>query len=753
MLYTNIDVPEEIREFLCLVEQDHSIDELKRKAGEFSFVPQSAVSAFELYQERFDTSIDEILYKGLFFVFCCLFIRLKSGDVCLKVTKEDLSPIFTQDLVSELDFSDDTALYNQYQKTVDELLFKICTKLENSLFKSDNFLASTSTDALTPLVVYKAEGITRVYLRSFFGYENYIKNFFLERSFDSSFLSADDIEYFRSALDSLFADESIKDGELNYQKIAAATAMASNFSVICGGPGTGKTTTVVKLLFLLLAKDKEPKRIRLCAPTGKAAAKMMESILEQLNSSADDKYSFRAKAQKFCDDRNLDFSEIIKGIPHESTTVHKTLGYYPHSAVPKYNQDNYLPCDILVVDEISMIPLYMFCNLLKAVDSKTKVIMLGDKDQLNSVEPGRVLGDICSVLDGDAPLSDSRAEIISKLTGYSKESLKMKVEGMGSALSDTVSLLVKSRRFSKDSVLGKVAKAVNTAKTQKDASDLMTSGSIRDIGDDVKNCFDKCEVGFFDVTGMSKQKLSKASDEIAEEIASIYCGKNGYFEYLKQSEYVITEDNSEELFKKLNTSRVICSNLEGALGVHELNKKIERKVRHNLKSFFEKNRDKNSYISSDMEFFPGRVILITKNNRLLGVDNGDVGVCCISDKNLRPVVVFPSKNGNRHDLIKISPERLSDYESGFAMTIHKSQGSEYDNVIMMLSDRDNPILTKELIYTGLTRAKERHLKVNGEDLKSGGKVLIIGNKEIFKKAIIRKVQRASGLSLMLNDSK
>lgn len=554
----------------------------------------------------------------------------------------------------------------------------------------------------------------------------------------------------------LFGDSNDK---VNWQKVAAASSALSDFSVICGGPGTGKTTTVLKLLMLLLAKDpNSPKQIMLCAPTGKAATRMVESIEDQLRVDS----SFMKTFNKLCSEFHCDEDKLLAMIPRTATTVHKVIGIIPHQERPNYNEDNPLPCNILIVDEVSMISLSLFSKLIKSVSKDTKLILLGDKDQLVSVEPGKVFSDLCSVLNYENSISNGKLEKLSSILGYSKDAL-LQANGSGHNISENVSMLVESHRFKSTSLLGKLAKAVNEV-DKDNAKDIDNwfekDGFISEItdGESLFSTDEKTEVSSVFIKDKSRSGLKSLSSLITKKSLEFFCNEGEYLSKLKSNEFVVKNDkDAKVIFDLLNHYRILCANRNGPLGTVEINKKVNTDVQALLRGA------KSLNLRYDPEdFYPGKVILITKNDSFLNVDNGDVGFVAFDSDEAkeenRLKVFFPPKDKSASDdenfkeVRRISPERLSDYESGFAMTIHKSQGSEYSYVCMVLCATYNPVLTKELIYTGLTRAKSKDkFDKDNKTITVGGKVSIITDKELFKECVVKRVHRESGLSVMLRE--
>ena len=716
--------------------QADKLDTLLRESTDLSFVSPLAIGMSNFCKRQFPKEFSLEFY----ILFLLMSLKLDNGDICIRLKKDSLL-----ELVKEKILLGDSNLETLWEAQFESLLEECLTFLLNKDVKKSQLINCQACND-SPLVAFdfdnKAEA--RVYLRRFYQYEENVSAFIKERVSSAAEIDNDTIEKYKAQIAMLFKDEINSDG----QKKAVALATLSPFTVICGGPGTGKTTTVLKLLLLLLANSgmSDP-RILLAAPTGKAAGRMIESI-----QSGKGNESLKAKALPLFKSEDL-YNQKIKLIPDTASTVHSLIGIYPHQEVPKYNPDHHLPCDILVVDEISMISLSLFSKLLDAIGPNTKVIMLGDKDQLSSVEPGSVLSDICC--DLNTPIKDNLSKILESMTGFSKEQF-LEQFGQSYTVGKYVSLLTFTHRFSDDSKLGNLAKLVNQAHAGQDLNreifesdllyenkEVLTNHNLINprVGSD--------EIIFNPVEQGDKKAISKLSDLIAKTMVDYYNprdkAKTGFIKLLVDKKFVISNEDfaskANNPFKLLDEFRILCSNKDGDLGVNALNEAVSKKLKAIYKQKFDKNSTEYKLLADDV-FFPGQVVLVTKNDRNLNLDNGEIGFVAYSSvedkENSKARIFFPPKDGNK--VREISPERLSNYTQGFAMTIHKSQGSEYQNICMVLSDKLNPVLTKELVYTGLTRAKPRD---------TNDKVIIVSNKEVFLQAIVKKVERESGLALML----
>ncbi len=415
------------------------------------------------------------------------------------------------------------------------------------------------------------------------------------------------------------------DTESDGQTIAAMFALKKSFCVISGGPGTGKTTTVAKILALLAQSRKL--RIALSAPTGKAAARLQESITRE-------KKHF--------------LPEIQDIIPKTASTLHRLLGTIPGSPYFRYNARRLLPYDVIVIDEASMVDLALMSKLVQAISPKARLILLGDKDQLASVEAGAVLGDICA------------------------SSINCVVQ------------LEKSYRFGEHSGIGAASRAVNADDTGGQSLLLLKSNKYADAG------------------WVELPAPNALSAALKDRII------HGFQPYLTSLQNPV---QALALFEKF---RILCALREGAYGVFAINQTVEKIL------------GKERLISGDKRWYAGRPVMITGNDYTLGLFNGDVGIALYEKGGLR--VFFQAPDGG---IRSFHPLRLPEHETAYSMTVHKSQGSEFERVLLLLPDKDAVILTKELIYTAITRAKES--------------VEIWGKEDIFRAAVSRRIRRSSGL--------
>lgn len=420
------------------------------------------------------------------------------------------------------------------------------------------------------------------------------------------------------------------------QQLAARRAVEQGFCIISGGPGTGKTSTVVRILALLL--EQNPKlRIAVAAPTGKAAARLQEVMTQY-------------KQTLNCDDA------IKQAIPQHSHTIHRLLGAYDNSHF-KFNADNPLPYDVIVVDEASMIDLALMTKLAKALTPSARWILLGDKDQLASVEAGTVLGDICDAL------------------------------GAYTGMQQNVVLLKNSYRFHEESGIGQLAAVVNA-------------------GD-----------GHRAIQLIQQQKYS---DILWHELDSLEMQQKQLVQHIMQQlEPYFSSTQPEQILRHFGQFRVLCAMRQGFYGVERINRLIEQEL------------SARKRINLGYRWYHRCPIMITRNDYTLKLFNGDIGII-LWNKNKELMTYFADSDGH---IRTIAPQRLPAHETVYAMTIHKSQGSEFNNVLMLLPNQLVGLLTRELIYTGLTRAKQR--------------IAIWANSTVLAQAIQHKISRHSGLKKRL----
>ena len=398
---------------------------------------------------------------------------------------------------------------------------------------------------------------SRLYLYRYWDYETKLANILKARPGED--WEKVDEGALKDGLARLFPEDGQE--ETDWQKVAAFTSVMKRFCVISGGPGTGKTFTVAKILALLLEQPGAEKiRIGLAAPTGKAAARLQEAI----------------KNSK----EKLNCREEIKGlIPEEASTIHRLLGSVPDSPYFRHNRGNPLSAEVVVIDEASMVDLALLSKLAQAVPSTARLILLGDKDQLASVEAGAVLGDICDTGKVHG-YSQKFCDALKKIAG---EDVACPVEGEdGRGIRDSIIQLRRSYRFGAVSGIGEVSRAVNEGDGVR-AINLMKSGSYGDI--------------HWKELPRPEALPAVLKDRIIE----------GFSAYLK-------ETNPAKAFDLFNRFRILCALREGPHGVHYMNLLVEQILKD------------EGLIKRDGRWYPGRPVMIIRNDYNLRLSNGDVGI-------------------------------------------------------------------------------------------------------------------------------
>nr|WP_156826725.1 exodeoxyribonuclease V subunit alpha [Kushneria aurantia] len=567
----------------------------------------------------------------------------------------------------------------------------------------------------TPLVLAGSRERPRLYLRRYWQYEQDIHTRIVER-LDNDALPAEaraatDATRLRPVLDALFPQPEVADHDdagppLDWQKAACALAVRARFAVITGGPGTGKTTTVVRLLALLQARalsanppaqaDGEPEgpralRIRLAAPTGKAAARLNESIAGQVATLA-------------LDGLADDAERLREAIPTEVSTLHRLLGSRPDTRRFRHHRHNPLPLDVLVVDEASMVDVGMMAALLDALPPQARLVLLGDKDQLASVEAGAVLGDLCARAEG-GHYTPATAEWLVQATGQALPPATLDAEG--EPLDQAIAMLRVSHRFTADSGIGQLAAAINA-----DFEAAAKRHTIRDVLNHGYADLSHLKLANDDERGLARLAVT-GSPEHFPAAGRTTTAPMGYRHFLSvMAEQRPADSAPQEAFdhwaRQVLTAhgdfQLLCALRRGPWGVEGLNERVRQALEGEKLIDSQQGRQR---------WYAGRPVLVTKNDYGLGLMNGDIGItlevphpdAANSDDGRRLLrVAFPANDGT--DRIKwVLPSRLQSVETVLAMTVHKSQGSEFTHAALVLPDAPNPILTRELIYTGITRAR------------------------------------------------
>ncbi|EUC95874.1 exodeoxyribonuclease V subunit alpha [Providencia alcalifaciens] len=515
-----------------------------------------------------------------------------------------------------------------------------------------------------------------LYFQRMWQYEQCVAHFFSQTG------STDcDVVKTQSILSQLFPVSE----DIDWQKIAAAVAVTSRVSVISGGPGTGKTTTVAKILALLIKLGHLPHRLRieLAAPTGKAAARLTESLGHAL--------------------KQLPLNDEERALlPTQAKTLHRLLGAQPESQQFRYHRDNPLALDILIVDEASMVDLPMMSKLIEALPNSAKLIFLGDKDQLASVEAGAVLGDICRF--ADKGYSYERAAQLELLTGCPLSDF---TSNEGPVIRDSLCLLRKSYRFSAESGIGQLAYAVNAGNVKR-VDEILTQ-NFADIHNYISN----------NNPNSPSEHEAQSELESGESYAQMLLDAVGFYQnYLLA---VKVGEKPADILYKFNQYRLLAALREGAYGVSGLNDKLEKLLHRQGLITKPYNLQHKHYV--------GRPIMISRNDSALGLFNGDIGIILFDEeRQLRAYFQFPDGT-----IRGIQPNRLPAHETAYVMTVHKSQGSEFAHTALVLPYVYSPVITRELVYTAMTRAKNE--------------LSLYGSKKVLRRAIETPTKRRSGLAL------
>jgi exodeoxyribonuclease V alpha subunit len=519
----------------------------------------------------------------------------------------------------------------------------------------ENKLVTKNAEEKQPFVLHQ----NRLYLQRYFNYESKILDRivgFVESEKASEPLRINELKQNKDFIATLFTNNT---GTVNWQLAAAISSYLNNFSIITGGPGTGKTTTVAKILAILFHLNPNLK-VGLAAPTGKASARMAESLK---NAQLDVSESIKSK-----------FQEI------QPATLHRLLGYIPDSPYFKHNADNPLNFDVIIVDESSMIDAALFSKLLDAVDPQTRLILLGDKNQLASVEAGSLFGDLCMAQNELNIFNAERLSLINSFIDEPSSQINKETRSSEHPLFQHIIELQYSHRFNSKKGIGKFSSAI------------------------ISN--DKAKINEFIAQNADEQVLIDSNFEqtVFENFVAAY------------KEY-IAETDIQKALNKFNQLRVLCAIREGEQGLYVTNKKIEQYLQN------------QGFLKIDGEFYENRPIIMNSNNYDIGLFNGDIGIIRKDEQGVLKAF-FEDSEGK---LKQVLPGLLAGIETVFAMTIHKSQGSEFDKVLNLLPKNEGiNILTRELLYTGVTRAKKQ--------------VVLQATAKSILDASEAQVKRASGIS-------
>lgn len=493
----------------------------------------------------------------------------------------------------------------------------------------------------------------------------------------------------------------------DWQQWACALALRAGLTVITGGPGTGKTYTAARLLAVLFALSPQPQQLRvaLAAPTGKAAARLRQSLAQSLAVLAPSLADRHVGTQGVA----LDLAALTQRMG-PARTLHALLGVRPDSRRFVHNARNPLDVDVLVVDEASMINLEMMAALMRALPPHAQLVLLGDKDQLSSVEAGAVLGDVCRHAHGGHYNADT-ARYLQATTGQPMPpAFALPAGQAGAPLAQQTVMLRHSHRFA--GAIGQLALAVNAGQAAKvaallaqapDGGDLIRLSAAQPQRDEatlLAQLADLAVVGFAPcLRAMAEGCTAHApADPYGQWVRRVLTAFEGF--------------------------RLLCAVHQGPFGTQGLNQRVQAALAQ------------AGLLQPRGEWFAGRPIMVTRNDPGLGVSNGDVGI------------VLPGRAGAggtpglkacfwEGDTLRAVPVgRLAHVETAFAMTVHKSQGSEFGHAVLVLPPHATAMLTRELVYTGITRARQKL-------------TLVEGAPNALVNAVQRQASRHSGLGMRL----
>jgi len=673
-------------------------------------------------------------HSNLFHLFLALHASLRAGHSCLPL-QEVADLHWAKGFVLHADKADELTAEQpvDLSKNLSHAGFVFAPFKQLKTMLSDLKLSESDNQ----LLVFHDE---KLYLRRYFTFESDLGLAINTRLAQQSLY---DNNHIHQCITALFPDDSSQDSdtnttEIDWQKVAVANAINKNFSVIAGGPGTGKTYTVTKLLAALVMLHQESKKeeaslgsslssslkIALVAPTGKAAQRLSESIVDAVTGFND-----------------LIDAEVLAAIPTQAQTIHRLLGVLHNSPNFKHHEENKLDYDIVLIDEVSMVDLPLMTRVFRALKPNAKVILLGDADQLPSVAAGSVLADIAPRPHGG--FSDKNNNYLSQVCQLSTKQLcdafsDRKIDSEADEQSDEkighsthydyLTFLVKSRRFDGQGGIGLLANSVINGDTTTSWQLLYQSQLAEAHSNQVED--------------KKNAQLSMAQGELTHWLAPLV---KQYYQPIE------TCTDVKEAFALLAQFRVLCATRQGEYGVEQVNELIKGYLGKNIAPYQQRQQP----------LYHGQPIMINENDYRLGLYNGDIGIIwrVVDQEGKTHLMACFEDNSDKKDntggqsvekgpaalhcIRQILPSRLPNFESVYAMTIHKTQGSEFVHVALVISSTQNnqqgkqgrgsKLLSRELLYTGITRAKKQ--------------LTIAANQSIWQQGVRAKVQRHSGLRL------
>ncbi|QCI18977.1 exodeoxyribonuclease V subunit alpha [Buchnera aphidicola] len=517
------------------------------------------------------------------------------------------------------------------KKIIKKILFILNNKKINWSLELLKHHAFGNGNTITPLVLLE----NQVYLYKIWKAEQNILKILSKKKINNEF----NLIKTCNLLKKLFPNK-----EYNAQKIAVALSLINQITFILGGPGTGKTTTIIKIIIVLIKNTKKNIKIQLSSPTGKATARLIEILnnYKILNSHLSE------KEKKIC---------ILKPV-----TIHKLLGISKISNTIFFNKNNRLNIDVLIIDEVSMIDILMMNNIFSSIEKNVKVIFIGDHNQLSPIGAGSILKKIYNYSYYGYSLET--ISILKKITKYSKLYNKENKSNKY-LISDKICILKKNYRFKEDSGICILSNAIYENK--------------KDIFNQLFNNFIK-NVIFYNINCEIQYK------KMINKIIFYY---QGYWDK------IIQKKNIETIINTFQKYQVLCVVRDGLFGINNINYILE-------KMMYKKNIIKKYFYINNQIWYVGKPIIITKNNKYLNLSNGDIGITSLNkDKELQVYFLIGKKN-----IKNIPINLLENYETAWCITVHKAQGSEFDHTTLILPNQNLEILNKEILYTAITRSKK-----------------------------------------------
>lgn len=559
------------------------------------------ISLQELEFARFLNRVESSDPKEILFMGMACIRHQMDGHLCISITEFLNHPV--------------------YAKLIDKSLSDV--QILDLIVKSG--LIGTPGDS-KPLILDDG----KVYLQKIWKYEKELIDWLLKKADENDILAKENVQF----VNQIFGGSA----DVDWQRIAVKVALLKNLVIISGGPGTGKTFTIKRIIEALKYSNSDKKiKIALAAPTGKAAQRLNDSLVS--------------------DDEELEVGAAV--------TIHKLLGAEFGSSTYKYNKANQLVYDVVVVDEASMLDIHLWTALIRSLPDTAKLILLGDKDQLSSVEAGSILGDICSGATNSFSM---------KVASEIGEPL---LSNKSFPLNDCFILLEKTYRVEEGSGIKILSDAVNSGDFEK-VLEILKSDQFPYV------------------------TLKDSSKKDIDELISKYVLKPGQ-----------NNRSIEDMRSELNTYKILCALRRGPFGIEEINRASEKALKGLMG------------IPVNQQWYSGRTIMINRSNNQFKLRNGETGLCIQANEGEFEILF------DRKEEFKLSTTRLQDYELAYANTIHKSQGSEYDHVAILLPNEANPLLSRELLYTAITRAKKS--------------IVIYAKEEIVVDAVKKVVSRNSGI--------